>query len=279
MVRVAVVGHVEHVTLGTVDTVPSSGDIAHLGSPQTFPGGGGGLAFSQLCRGDAELHLFTAIGDDEAGATVEAALRDTDAVLHLARRPQPHTRDVVMVDASGERTILVLGPPLHPEPEDPLPWELLERMDAVYFTAESSRLLRAARAAKRLIATARRKPVVDGSEVTLDAVLGSENDPREKSRRAQYALPPRAVVMTAGARGGTVETETGLHPFSAPSVEQVRGAYGAGDSFAGAFTYWLASGLDPVAASERAAEAGAAVVTSPSPYGAQICLGCRAFPG
>ena len=43
--RLAVVGHLEHVTLGRVPAVPLAGEIAHLGAVWVFPGGGDGLAF------------------------------------------------------------------------------------------------------------------------------------------------------------------------------------------------------------------------------------------
>ena len=48
--RVAVLGHVEHITLGRVPRVPASGEIAHATDVRTFPGGGGGIAFFQLVK-------------------------------------------------------------------------------------------------------------------------------------------------------------------------------------------------------------------------------------
>src|SRR5687768_1143306 len=142
--RLALIGHVEHVTLGRVPALPGPGDIAHLEAPRWLPGGGGGIAFFQLLRGRAEVHLFTALGADEAGDQVEARLRATAARLHLARRAAPHTRDVVLITPDGERTIVVVGEPLHPERADPLPWELLGSCDAAYFTAQDPQALRAA---------------------------------------------------------------------------------------------------------------------------------------
>jgi ribokinase len=50
------------------------------------------------------------------------------------------------------------------------------------------------------------------------------------------------------------------------------GAYGAGDSFAAALTYYLAAGLDALAAAERASHHGAAVVASLDPLAAQLAL-------
>src|SRR5687767_14875008 len=107
--RIAVIGHVEHVTIGRVPALPGPGDIAHLD---------------------------TAIGGDEAGAQVAARLAATRAHVHAARRDEPHTRDVVLITPDGERTIVVVGEPLHPRRSDPLPWDLLATCDAAYFTAQ-----------------------------------------------------------------------------------------------------------------------------------------------
>src|SRR5512138_437837 len=126
---IAVVGHVEHVTVGRVAAVPRAGDIVHVGSPAWFPGGGGGVAFWQLARSDAEVHLFTAVGGDEAGEEVLAAITAAGAPVHVVRRERRHTRCVAMIAPDGERTIVVVGEPLHPEARDALPWELLARCD------------------------------------------------------------------------------------------------------------------------------------------------------
>lgn len=268
-----VIGHVEHITLGRVPAVPAPGDIAHLDGPVRFPGGGGGVAFFQLAKSDAELHLFSALGRDQAAEEVEARLAATGAALHLARRDAPHTRDVVMIDPSGERTIVVVGEPLFPVASDPLPWALLQDMEAVYFTARDPELLRRSRAARRLLATARRRAAIEASGVELDAVLGSVADPRERAARRDFAPPPGALVMTEGARGGRVETAAGVARYPAtPAGDATGGAYGAGDSFAGAFTYHLAAGHGPLEAARRAAAAGAAALGALDPLEAQMPL-------
>ena len=120
--RIAVVGHVEHVgRRGLCDQVPAAGDIAHLREPRFLPGGGGGIAFSQLCRSDAELHLFTALGSDDGGEAVARRLAASRPGVHVhaARREADHPRVVVLVDTGGRRTILVTGDPLQPAASDP----------------------------------------------------------------------------------------------------------------------------------------------------------------
>ncbi len=270
--RIGVIGHVEHITLGRVAAIPKAGEIAHVEDPVRFGGGGGGVAFYQLAASDAELHLFTALGDDEAGAFVEQQLARTSATVHAARRREPHTRDVAMIDPSGERTIVVVGEPLHPRAEDPLPWSLLAELDAVYFTAQDPQLLVRARAARLLLATARRHRAIAASGVRLDAIIGSVSDANEASTPADYAPRPRVLVMTDGARGGTVYSDGETESFESPRVAARVGSYGAGDSFAGAFTYYLAAGCTPVDAATRAAHHGAAVLSSIDPLTAQLRL-------
>ena len=271
--RLGLIGHVEHITLGRVQAIPAAGDIAHLRDPRTLAGGGGGIAFFQLARSPAELHLFTALGTDDAARFVEAQIAATRAKLHLARRDTPHTRDVVMIGPDGDRTIIVIGAPLHPRASDPLPWDLLAQLDAVYFTAEDPALLRLARRAKRLVVAARRKEAIAAAGIAPDVIVGSKADPREVATRADYAVPPVALVMTAGARGGSIETADGVVRFASPPADASGGTYGAGDSFAGALTYYLAAGLDARESASRAAHHGAAVLSSLDPLAAQLPLG------
>ena len=258
--RVAVIGHVEHVTLAAVPALPAPGDIVHLDAPRVFPGGGGGLAFHQLIRGPAEVLLYTAIGSDDAGRDVRDQLARSGARVHAAARSEPHTRDLVLITPGGERTIFVIGRPLHPTRADPLPWGELATCDGAYFTAQDPEALRAARAARVLVVSARRRAALAASGVRADVVVGSANDPREATALADYAIAPGALVMTDGARGGRIETAAGVVAFAAPPVPRVVGAYGAGDSFAGALVHYLAAGRAIAEACARAAVHGAAVL-------------------
>jgi ribokinase len=265
--RIAVGGHVEHVTAGRVPAVPRAGEIVHVADPRWFPGGGGGVAFLQLARSDAEVHLFTALGDDEAGDRVAAEVARAGGRIHAVRRRAPHTRCVAMIGPDGERTIVVLGEPLHPRGDDPLPWSLLARCDAAYFTADDPAALRHARAARILVATARRRATLATAAVRADAVLGSASDPREASTLADYPAPPAALVLTEGPRGGTIASAAGTVRFPAPPPPEriAGGAYGAGDTFAAAVTYFLAAGLPVLEACARAGPHGAAVLAGLDP--------------
>src|SRR5438045_8891932 len=112
--RIAMVGHVGHITLGRVPAVPRAGDIAHLQAPRSFPGGGGGIAFFQLTRSPAEILLYTALGNDEAAAQVRERVARTPARTFPAHRHQPHTRDLASITPDGERNDGVVGEPRPP---------------------------------------------------------------------------------------------------------------------------------------------------------------------
>ena len=272
-VRIAVVGHVEHVVIAPVAALPTPGEILHLDEMVWIPGGGGGTAYFQLVKSPAELHLFTALGNDDAGDRISERIHASGGIIHAVRRSLPHTRDVVLVTPDGERTILVIGEPLHPRLDDPLPWDLLGTCRAVYFTGQDPKVLRAARAAELLVVTARRATALALSGVEADVVVGSAEDPRETTSLAAHALPPKALVMTEGAKGGFIETAEGVKRFSAPSSLSTRkGAYGAGDSFTGALVWYLATGLGIHEACARAAKHGAAVLRGVSPLDNHLSL-------
>ena len=262
--RIAVVGHAQHVTIARVPHLPAPGEILHLDGPLAMPGGGGAITFFQLVRSPAEVHFFTAIGDDTAGGEVSARLVASGATIHAARRPEPHSRDLVLVTPDGERTIVVMQPPLQARWSDSLPWSLFAECDAVFFTGQDVEILRAARAARLLLVTARRAAVVAAAAIAADVVVGSANDPREADNA--YPVPPRALVLTDGPHGGRIETAAGVARFAAvPPPSPITGSYGAGDSFAGALTWYLVAGLGLKEACERAGAHGAAVLAGTNP--------------
>lgn len=270
--KIAVIGHVEHVTIARVEALPRPGEIAHLDEPFVIAGGGGGIAFHQLAKSDAELHVFTAFGNDDAARAVEASVRATGAHVHAARRDQPHTRDIALITPGGERTIIVVGEPLHPRGSDDLPWHVLRECDAAYFTAQDPEVLRGAREARLLFVSARRQRAYAASGVRAEVVVGSARDPREVSTLGDYTVPPGALVMTEGAAGGRIETEGGATRFGSPNAGQIVGSYGAGDSFAGALVWYVASGLSIGEACGRAAAHGAAVLRGVDPVAMQLPL-------
>ena len=99
------------------------------------PAGGGAVAAAELVRLGAEVDFFVAVGNDEVGEQAQEALRELGCRVHAARRDEAQRLAFTYLDSEGERTITLLGPKLHPRGSDPLPWDVLADIDAVYFTA------------------------------------------------------------------------------------------------------------------------------------------------
>lgn len=176
------------------------------------------------------------------------------------------------MDSEGERTITVLGSRLGPRASDPLAWELLDAADAVYLTAGDASSIRRARGARVLVATSRILGALRESGVLLDALVGSSTDPSERYGDGDLDPPPRIVVRTSGASGGTLQIGNGEpRPYAAvPPPGPVVDAYGCGDSFAAGLTFALAEGRSAEEAVTFAARCGAAVLTGRGPYAGQL---------
>ena len=163
------VGHVEWVRFARVPHVPRAGEVMHAHDPFEEPAGGGAVAAVQLARLSGESVLMTALGQDEHARQSVARLGELGVRVHAAIRDSPTRSAVTLVDEAGERTITTFGSRLEPVADDEqVPWNALEGIDAVYFTAGDLGALRAARRARVLIASPRAIGAL-GQGVALDA--------------------------------------------------------------------------------------------------------------
>jgi ribokinase len=242
--RTAVVGHVEWVEFARVECVPRAGEIVHADEVWSEPAGGGGVASVRLAELAGDCVLFTALGRDELGDRAYARLTRLGVRVEARRHHEPQRRAFTFVDGRGERTITIIGEKHMPRGSDPLPWDELAAVDAVYFVSGDAAAARAARRARVLVATARVLPVLAEARVELDALVRSGSDAGEPYAPGDLDPPPRLAVATAGADGGTWSTADGrtgeyeAHPPPGPLED----SYGAGDSFAAGLTFALARG-------------------------------------
>jgi ribokinase len=272
-VRVGVVGHVEWVQFAVVERVPAAGEIVHARETFAEPAGGGAVAAVQLVKLAGAALFLTAVGGDAAATAAEERLREHFGVdVHAGRRDAPQRRTFTFLDDAGERTITVLGERIVPLRSDPLPWDALGELDAIYLTGGDGAAVRAARAARVLVATPRAMGALAEAGVRLDVLVHSASDPGERYEPGMLDPPPRWVVSTRGGLGGTWtgETEGEWHATTLPGPPV--DAYGCGDSFAAALAYALGAGMPLPAAIELAARCGAACLTGRGPYGAQLIL-------
>src|SRR5262249_60248248 len=99
--------------------------------------------------------LLTALGADELAHRAGREPTPLGVRVEVAWRPEPQRRAFVFTDAHAERTITVMGDRVGPHGDDRLPWSELAGVDGVYFTAGDADAVRAARAARTLVSTAR----------------------------------------------------------------------------------------------------------------------------
>jgi ribokinase len=271
-VRVAVVGHVEWVDFARVARVPVAGEIVEPEDVFAEPAGGGAVAAVQLARLAGESTLITALGHDPPGRATPHRLAAFGVQVDAATRDQPTRRAFTFLDAAGERTITTIGERIHPRRDDSLRWDALDGADAVYFAAGDAGALRAARGTRVLVATARVLPTLAEAGVELDALVGSGRDAAERYEPGDLDPPPRLVVTTGGAKGGTwtaVEGRSGEWAATPPPGPVVD-SYGCGDSFAGGLTFALGRGLPVDDALALAARCGATCLAGRGPYGRQL---------
>lgn len=275
--RVAVVGHVEWVQFARVPHVPRAGEVMHAHEPFDEPAGGGAVAAVQLARLAGTATLFTALGDDDHGRRAVARLVELGVEVRVAQRRAPTRTAVTLVDDAGERTITTFGPRLEPIGADvELRWRELAEMDAVYFTAGDAAALRAARAARVLVASPRAIDAL-GHGVRLDALVLSADDAIERGEAPGAQREAVLLALTEGARGGTYTTRDGGSGrwAAAPPPAAPVDSYGCGDSFAAGLTYGLGVGLDTPAALALAARCGATCLTGRGPYQHQLSTPTR----
>ena len=263
--RVAVVGHTEWIEFARIPHVPAAGDITQASRAWEEPGGGGGVAAIQLASLAGSSTFCTALGADEYGRRLERGLSARGVHVLAAWRDEKQRRAVTFVDDRGERTITLFGPKLTPRGRDPLPWDALDGVDAVYFTGREAGAVREARRARTLVATARERPTLREAGVVVDALVSSAVDPSERYEPGTLEPPPRVVVATRGAHGGgwtAVDGSHGTYPPATPPGPVVD-TYGAGDCFAAGLTYALGRGDALPDALAEAARCGAYAITGP----------------
>jgi ribokinase len=261
--RVAIVGHVEWAT-HALGTFPGPGEIRLLEDAFDEPAGGGAVAAAQAAKLGAETTFFTALGADAAGEATRTRLAALGISMHTASRAEPQTRAISVTDPGGDRAIALIGGPLSPSAGDPLAWEDLAEIDAVYFTGRDPATLAACRTARVLVATARRWPVLAAAGIECDVIVGSANDPDEQVPSGALAVAPRAWVMTDGRRGGRwIEQHDRPRTWEAVAPPgPIVDSYGCGDAFAAGLTVGLGAGWSLADAIALGARCGAHTITA-----------------
>lgn len=267
--------------------LPQRGENLLAHRLQIGPGGKGANAAAAAVRLGARAVLVGAVGDDHFGREDLAALRREGVVVDgvTIDRETSTGAAVILIDATGENTILVIigaNERLTPGMVESALAPHWATLDALLVNFE---VPREAVAAAVRGASGRGIPVlVDAGpprtfppEVWAAATVLSPNEleaatltgrPMEDTAQAEAIARalldagPQAVVLKRGAAGALVATRDEVRHvpgFRVPVVDTT----GAGDAFSAALLVAMAEGRDLMAAVRFASAAGALAVTRP----------------
>jgi sugar/nucleoside kinase (ribokinase family) len=226
-------------------------------------GGGAANTAMALARAGDRAMVVSAAGQDEVGQRLVAELAEVGVEVGLIHRPAGDTtRSLILLDASGERTIVNLS-----RAAVPLPPDLAEiTADCCYVRSRDPALtpVLASRAESGMVvahvpplqAGCRPAQVLVGSASDLDDAFLA--DPFSAGRRIAGDVL-QWVVVTRGGDGAEAYSDGARIAESAPHVDVVDST-GAGDAFAAGLVHSLAAGEDVRAALRTAVAWGTASV-------------------
>ena len=246
MARIAVIGSVARDEVIRLTEPLRAGTHLNGVAAEARMGGGGANTAVALAAAGHEVSLLAAVGQDAVGdvllAELAAAGVDTAAISRLDR---PTTRSLLLIDPTGERTVVNVA-----RCEDAAPPERLLDLpaDAVYVRSRRRDLgpLLVAKAAGSLIVAhlppvepgARPAHVLVASSSDLDA--GVIQTPQALGQSVSGGLA-RWTVITAGAAGARAYSAGEMLEAPAQRVEPVD-TTGAGDAFAAGLIHALVEG-------------------------------------
>lgn len=279
---VTVVGSANLDVVLRVGAVPPAGSTVLARSRAVHPGGKGLNQAVAAARAGAHTAVVAAVGQDEAGETLLATLREAGiGTAALRRLPVPTGTAYVVVGDSGDNAIVVdAGANAALTALDPAAREAVEAADVLLaqlevplaLVAEAAALARGAGATVVLNASPVPPPgpeldalvdllalvdvlVVNEHEAVT---LAGASDPSRAA--AALAAAGREVVVTLGAAGARHVGPDGRTCHEPGLPARVRDTTGAGDAFAGVLAACRADGAPVDVALRRAVAAGALTV-------------------
>lgn len=261
-----------------VDRYPGAGETIAAAETAEVAGGKGLNQAVACARAEADTAFVAAVGDDDAGRTLLATMREEGiAAASVRTLPAATGRAVVVVQPSGENTIFVVPGANALLTLDDDAREVIAASAVLVAQLEVSpavvaEALRVARRAgvTTVLNAAPALPLDDEVLGDVDVlvvneheatILAGDEDPHEAAR----LLTGKAgqVVVTLGAAGavhvGADLEETRVPGLPADAVDTT----GAGDTFVGALAAALAQRLPMTTALRRAVAAGSLAVERP----------------
>ena len=283
---VLVVGSANADLIVRASHAPGPGETVLGGDYVLLPGGKGANQAVAAARAGASVTFCGAVGRDAFAPTVHAALsgagvdpsalNELDAATGIA---------LITVADGGENSITVAGGANARLSPEHLPTNFGAFSHLLMQQEIGVEVVRAAAQRAReagvtvLLNAAPARPLPPDLLALLDILIVNEGElaaleagEAEAAAGRLLERGPRAVVVTLGARGSLAVTPEGVHHQPAHPVTVVD-TTGAGDTFCGALTAWLAAGHALPEALRVASVAGALACTR---LGAQAAMLTRA---
>ena len=239
-----VIGPIAWDTVVQVPRLPESGGFVQADQLQGRPGGAGANVAIALASTDATVHMAGYVGDDDAGTRMRTVLSESGVdVRHVTTLPGHTSEVMILIEPSGERTMIGLYPDLlH---DVPMPIAAVQPGDVVYFAAWRDVFLPAMKdfEDRGVVVTTVPDPVMP-LDLPASYVIGSRaqyegKDPAQWKARPNSWL--RAQAVTRSADGALLYEADRVSTFPARQVP-VADTTGAGDAFAAGFLYKIADG-------------------------------------
>ncbi|GAB4099463.1 ribokinase [Sinomonas halotolerans] len=257
-----VLGSINMDLIATADRLPAAGETVGGGVLSRQPGGKGANQAVAAARLGGSVRMVGAVGDDDAGRQLIAALAEAGVdVAGVAVREEPTGTALIAVDRRGENQIVVC-----PGANAGV------TMDGVSLGEDEALLCQLEIGVEAVLEAARRHP----GYFALNAAP-AERLPAELVRRCdlvivnetEYALLPelseaRLVAVTYGEQGSALYEDGRLAARAAAQSARVVNTIGAGDAFCAALVLALRAGLAHEEALAAANAVGAHAVGDPS---------------
>lgn len=254
-----VVGSVNLDIIATTDRLPTAGETVGGGVLSYQPGGKGGNQAAAAARLGADVRMVAAIGGDDAGERVLAAMDAAGVQTDSIQRVSEATGTaLIVVDADGQNQIAVC-----PGANSVLDLSEVEfGPDEVVLCQLETSLEIAVEAACRTqgffaINASPSQPIPDELRDRCDLVIVNETEAEQMPELASA----KVLVITYGSEGATLLRD-GRKVASAPSPQvEVVNTVGAGDAFCAAMVLALTAGESDEEALRLACAVGADAVT------------------
>ncbi len=261
---VCVLGSLNLDIVAFVEALPAPGETVMSTRVERFPGGKGANQAVAAARSGARTHLLGAVGRDEPGDVMLAAMRgagvETGEVMRLAEAPTGQA--YIWVSAAGENSIVVAGganlavnPQMFDLETAARSRVLLAQLETPVATIEAffggapaeAGCLRVLNAAPAAEAARRLLPLTDiliVNETELALFARTPKPPEAlddvvAAARGLVARPDQTVVVTLG-KAGAVAVGSARRTVIAGRPAKVVDTTGAGDCFCGSLAARLA---------------------------------------